>query len=118
MSGEDYTVDVQTETSTSNPTRGTVMVNRKIRPMYSMSLAWHLTKSLEENEFTRVSDKLRDQLTEGGMSPREAAMKAPIMLDGMDRALQREFDFKRIRSELATEQHNSDVPGTLPSVAG
>jgi len=85
------------------------MENRKIRPMLAMSVAWHLTKSLEENEFTSVSDKLRDQLTEGGMSPREAAMKAPVILDGTDRALQGEFDFKLIRIELAAEQDGSDV---------
>lgn len=65
-----------------------------------MSLDWHLTKTLEENEFSQVSDKLRNQLAARGMSPREAALKAPVMLDGMDRALQGEFDFKRIRDQL------------------
>jgi|GEM_PF-4138533 len=93
------------------------MQNRKIRPMYSMSLNWHLTKSLEENEFSKVSDKLRDQLTEAGMPPREATLKAPVMLDGMDRALQGEFDFKRIRNELAAEQRCNESTGTLPSAA-
>ena len=72
--------------------------------MFAMSLDWHLTKALEENEFSEVSDKLRDQMIERGMPPREAAIKAPVMLDGMDRALQGEFDFKRIRSELCVEQ--------------
>ncbi|WP_176464136.1 hypothetical protein [Bordetella genomosp. 11] len=80
------------------------MVDRKVRLMYAMSLDWHLTKALKENSFAAVSDKLRDQMIEGGMAPREAAMKAPVMLDGMDRAFQRQFDFKRIRNELAAER--------------
>ena len=80
---------------------------------YAMTLDWHLTRALEENEFSKVSDKLRDQLTERGMPPREAALKAPVMLDGMDRALQREFDFKRIRNELGTERRNGDASDPL-----
>jgi hypothetical protein len=88
------------------------MKTRKIRPMYAMSLNWNLTRALEENEFSAVSDKLRDQLVESGMSAREAAIKAPVMLDGTDRALQGQFDFKRIRDELRAEQ--PDGPG-LPS---
>lgn len=81
----------------------------KFRPMYAMSLNWHLTKALEENEFSQVSDKLRDQLIERGMQPREAAIKAPVMLDGMDKALQGEFDFKRIRNELCGEHTVRDA---------
>lgn len=89
------------------------MRKRKIRPMFAMSLDWHLTKALEENEFSEVSDKLRIQLTERGMPPREAAIKAPVMLDGMDRALQGEFDFKRIRNELCAEQRSRDAASPL-----
>ena len=84
------------------------MPTRSFRPMYAMSLDWHLTRSLDENEFSAVSDKLRDQLIERGMLPRDAAIKAPVMLDGMDRALQGQFDFKRIRRELCAERSSSD----------
>lgn len=85
------------------------MQNRKFSPMYAMSLDWHLTRALEEYEFSEVSDRLRDQLTERGMSLREAAIKAPIMLDGMDKALQGEFDFKRIRSELCADRRSREA---------
>ncbi|MGB4064743.1 MAG: hypothetical protein WBK19_13055 [Azonexus sp.] len=91
---------------------------RKFRPMYAMSLDWHLTRALEENEFSEVSDKLRDQLTERGMPPREAAIKAPVMLDGMDKALQGEFDFKRIRNELCVERGSRDAASPLTLAAG
>jgi hypothetical protein len=91
------------------------MEDRKFRPMFAMSLDWHLTRALEENEFASVSDKLRDQLIERGMAAREAAMKAPVMLDGMDRALQRQFDFKRIRSELSAERLSD---GAVPCIRG
>ena len=83
---------------------------RKFRPMYAMSLDWQLTKSIEENEFAAVADKLRNQLIERGMPPREAAIKAPVMLDGLDRALQGEFDFKRIRNELCAERRSPLTP--------
>ncbi len=89
------------------------MQMRKFRPMYAMSLDWHLTRALEENEFSEVSDKLRNQLIERGMPPREAAMNAPVMLDGMDRALQGEFDFKRIRNELCAERRSRDAVSQL-----
>lgn len=86
------------------------MKKRNIRPMHAMTLAWHATKSLEEHDFVDVSDKLRDQLVNAGMSDREAAKQAPVMLDGIDRALQGEFDFKAIRSELSAEQKSKDFP--------
>ena len=85
------------------------MQDRKYRPMYAMSLDWHLTRVLEENEFSEVSDKLRDQLIDRGMPPREAAIKAPVILDGLDMAFRCEFDFKRIRSELSAERHSLDA---------
>lgn len=92
---------------------------REFRPMFAMSLDWHLTRALEENEFAAVADKLRDQLTERGLPPREAAIKAPVMLDGMDRALQGEFDFKRIRDELCAERRSRDAASPLtPAAAG
>ncbi|ARN23194.1 hypothetical protein [Piscinibacter gummiphilus] len=90
---------------------------RKFRPMYAMSLDWHLTKVLEENEFADVSDKLREQLIERGMAPREATIKAPVMLDGMDKALQGQFDFKRIRNQLCDERRalDSATPSSQPT---
>jgi len=93
------------------------MKMRKIRPMFAMTLDWHLTKALEENDFTEVSDKLREQLIERGMQARDAALKAPVMLDGMDRALQGEFDFKRIRNELYAERRNANAVGTVTPFA-
>lgn len=90
---------------------------RKFRPMFAMSLDWHLTSALEENEFSEVSDKLRDQLIERGMPPREAAINAPVILDGMDRALQGEFDFKRIRNELCAERRSRDAASPLTPAA-
>lgn len=80
------------------------------RPMYAMSLNWQLSKSLDEHNFSDVSDKLRDQLNEGGMSLRDATIRAPIILDGLERAHGGEFDFSRIRAELRAEQG----PGFLP----
>lgn len=94
------------------------MPKRKLRPMYAMSFDWHLTRALAENRFTEVSDKLRDQLIEGGRPPRQAAIEAPIMLDGMDRALQGQFDFSRIRRELGAERRSGDaVDPPTPDVA-
>jgi len=87
--------------------------------MLAMSVNWHLTKALEENQFAQVSDKLRDQLIENGVSARDAAMQAPVMLHGMDKALQGEFDFKRVREELAHEKRTQDGSGHLvPSPSG
>ena len=86
---------------------------RKFRPMQAMSLNWHLNKALEEFKFCEVSDKLRDQLVEGGMHPREAAIKAPVILDGTDKALRGEFDFKRIRNELCAQQRSLDPASPL-----
>jgi hypothetical protein len=95
-----------------------VKEERKISPMHAMSLNWHLTRALDQNEFSAVSDKLRDQLIEGGMPAREAAINAPVMLDGMDRALQGEFDFKRIRNELYAKLLSRDADGPLtPAVS-
>lgn len=94
------------------------MKERTLRPMLAMSLDWHLTRALEQNEFSAVSDKLRDQLIERGMPPREAAINAPVMLDGMDRALQGEFDFKRIRNELCAERRSRDAASPLTPAAG
>ena len=92
---------------------------RKTRPMLAMSLNWHLTRALEENEFSAVSDLLRNQLIEQGMPPREATINAPIMLDGLDRALQGAFDFRRIRKELCTERRGHDLASQLtPEAAG
>ncbi len=92
---------------------------REFRPMYAMSLDWHLTKALDENDFAAVADKFREQLIEQGLPPREAAIKAPIILDGLDRALQGEFDFKRIRNELCAERRSRDAAGPLtPAAAG
>jgi hypothetical protein len=71
--------------------------------MYAMTLNWQLCSSLEEYEFSTVSDKLRDQLIEGGMPPRDATIRAPIILDGLERAHRGEFDFARIRRELRAE---------------
>lgn len=93
------------------------MLDRKFRPMHAMNVNWHLTKALEENSFSMVSDKLREQLIEGGMSPREATINAPVMLDGADRTLRGEFDFKRIRQELNAERrsHNAGNMLALPA---
>ena len=94
------------------------MKERTLRPMLAMSLDWHLTRALEQNDFSAVSDKLRDQLIERGMPPRKAAINAPVMLDGMDRALQGEFDFKGIRNELCAERRSRDAASPLTPAAG
>lgn len=86
---------------------------RKTSPMHAMKLDHHVKKALNENDFTKVSDKVREQLVEKGMPPREAAMKAPVILDGVDKALQGEFDFKRIRCELKAEREQDDAAGQV-----
>jgi hypothetical protein len=76
---------------------------RAVRPMHAMVLAHHLAKCLNEHPFSKVSDKLRDELIHKGMGEREAAQRAPTMLDGIDRALDGDFDFAKFRRELKAE---------------
>ena len=90
---------------------------RKFRPMLAMSVNWHLTRALDEFSFADVSDKLREQLVEGGMPPREAAIKAPVILDGTDKALRGEFDFRRIRNELCAERRSPDPASPLTTAS-
>lgn len=77
---------------------------RTVRPMHAMSLNYHVSKCLNENSFSRVSDKLRDDLIKQGMGEREATQRAPTMLDGIDRALDGNFDFAKYRHELKVER--------------
>ena len=86
---------------------------REVRPMHAMTLNYHVSKGLNENPFSRVSDKLRDELIQQGMGEREAAQRAPTMLDGIDRALDGNFDFAKFRRELKAEreEEREGVPG-------
>lgn len=92
---------------------------RTVRPMHAMNLNYHVSKCLNENPFSRVSDKLRDELIQKGMGEREAAQRAPTMLDGIDRALDGDFDFAKFRRELKAEREKEQagVPDGNPEPA-
>ena len=75
----------------------------KIKPMAAMSLNWHLNRSLNQGDFLRVSDKVRDQLIENGMGQRDATLKAPVMLEGLISGHNGDLDFARIHYELKAE---------------
>lgn len=92
---------------------------RTVRPMHAMKLNYHVSKCLNENPFSRVSDKLRDELIQKGMGEREAAQRAPTMLDGIDRALDGDFDFAKFRRELKAEREKEQesVPDGNPEPA-
>ena len=74
-----------------------------IKPMHAMSLDYYLKRAVDEYGFSKVSDKVRDQLKEQGMEDAMAAKEAPVMVDGLLRAHNGELDFKRIRNALAQE---------------
>jgi len=81
----------------------------KIKPMGAMSLNWHLNRSLNQGDFLRVSDKVRDQLIESGMGQRDATLKAPIMLEGLIAGHNGDLDFARIHYELKAENKDLSV---------
>lgn len=74
----------------------------EIRPMYAMKQDYHLKKSLDHG-FAEVSDKIRTGLIATGMSERDAAIRAPLQLEGIVAAFTGEIDFKAIHLALDSE---------------
>jgi hypothetical protein len=68
--------------------------------MHAMIVDYYLERSLRKHGFAAVSDKLRDQLIEGGLDEVTASKNAPVMLEGMKMAREGYLNFKRIYQEL------------------
>lgn len=67
-----------------------------------MKQDYHLKKSLDHG-FAKVSDKIRAGLIATGMSERDAAIRAPLQLEGIVAAFTGDIDFKTIHLALDFE---------------